>query len=48
MTAGLAAGWTLLEMRERLVDEAFLAVKPKWTALVGHPFAFALVWRLPG
>lgn len=48
VTEGLAAGWTLVEMRERLVDEAFLAVKPKWTALVGHPFAFALVWRRPG
>lgn len=45
VSEGLAAGWTLVEMRERLVDEAFLEVKPKWTALVGHPFAFALVWR---
>jgi SAM-dependent methyltransferase len=45
VTEGLAAGWTLVEMRERLVDEAFLAVKPKWAAFVGHPFAFALVWR---
>lgn len=44
---GLAAGWALAEMSERLVDEAFLDVKPKWTALVGHPFAFALVWRRP-
>lgn len=45
VTEGLAAGWVLAELRERLVDEAFLEVKPKWSELVGHPFAFALVWR---
>jgi SAM-dependent methyltransferase len=45
VTAGLAAGWTLAEMGERLIDEALLAVKPKWAELVGLPFTFALVWR---
>ena len=48
VNAGVAAGWTLVELRERLIDEAFLAIKPKWTELVGHPFAVAFVWRRLG
>jgi hypothetical protein len=28
--AALPAGWTLVEMRERVIDDAWLAVKPKW------------------
>ena len=45
LSAGLAAGWTLVEMRERVIDEAWLALKPKWERLRGQPIAFALVWR---
>jgi SAM-dependent methyltransferase len=45
VTAGLAAGWTLVEMRERVIDEGWLALKPKWRALRGQPVAFATVWR---
>ena len=30
ITAGLDAGWALAEMHEGVVDEAWLAVKPKW------------------
>ena len=44
VTAGLEAGWTLAEMRERLIDDEWLARKPKWAALRGRPIAFALVW----
>jgi SAM-dependent methyltransferase len=45
VTAGLAAGWSLVEMRERVIDEAWLALKPKWEKLRGQPVAFATVWR---
>jgi SAM-dependent methyltransferase len=47
VTAGLAAGWRLVEMRERVIDEAWLALKPKWERLRGQPVAFAVAWRKP-
>jgi SAM-dependent methyltransferase len=40
-----AAGWSLLEMDEGLVDDAWLQRKPKWDAYVGLPISFAMVWR---
>jgi SAM-dependent methyltransferase len=43
--AGLETGWTLVEMRERVIDEAWIALKPKWRALRGHPISFAMAWR---
>ena len=39
-----AAGWTLAEAEERLIDDAWVALKPKWDALRGTPIAFAFVW----
>jgi SAM-dependent methyltransferase len=45
--AALAAGWTLAELRERVIDDAWLALKPKWRQLRGQPLAFAGVWRRP-
>jgi SAM-dependent methyltransferase len=45
VTAGLAAGWTLVEMTERIIDDSWMALKPKWIALRGQPIALALVWR---
>ncbi|MFI6869423.1 class I SAM-dependent DNA methyltransferase [Nocardia sp. NPDC050406] len=44
VTAGLAAGWQLAELREALIDDAWITVKPKWAALRGHPFTMASVW----
>ena len=44
--AGLAAGWSLLEFHERVADETWLALKPKWRRFKGHPVSFALAWRL--
>ncbi len=44
--AAHASGWTLLEMDEGLVDETWLMKKPKWTAYLGLPISFAMVWRL--
>jgi ubiquinone/menaquinone biosynthesis C-methylase UbiE len=40
-----AAGWTLVEMDEGLVDDAWLAKKPQWQAYAGLPVSFAMVWR---
>jgi SAM-dependent methyltransferase len=44
--AARAAGWTLVEAQERLIDDAWVALKPKWERLRGTPIAFAFVWRL--
>jgi SAM-dependent methyltransferase len=45
VTAGLGAGWRLVEMRERVIDDAWLELKPKWERLRGQPVAFAVAWR---
>ena len=45
VAAGIGAGWTLAEMREGVVDDRWLAVKPKWSRFRGHPVSAALVWR---
>jgi SAM-dependent methyltransferase len=47
VSAGLAAGWTLGEMRERVIDDAWLELKPKWASLRDQPIAFAVAWRAP-
>jgi SAM-dependent methyltransferase len=45
--AAIAAGFAIAEMKERVIDDSFLAVKPKWEALRDHPIAVAFVWRKP-
>jgi SAM-dependent methyltransferase len=45
VAAAHAAGFHLAELRERLVDDAWVTLKPKWEPLRGHPVAFAAVWR---
>lgn len=45
VAAARKSGWALIEMRERLVDERWLALKPKWAAYRDHPVSFAMVWR---
>jgi len=45
LTAGLAAGWQLAEMREAVVDEAWIALKPGWARYRSHPVSAAYVWR---
>ncbi len=47
VNAGVGAGWRLAEAAEAVVDDAWLAAKPKWSHLRGHPFTMALVWTLP-
>lgn len=46
ITAGLAAGWQLAELAEAPIDDTWIAVKPKWADLRGHPFTMASVWTL--
>jgi SAM-dependent methyltransferase len=43
--AALAAGWTLAEMEEGIVDDAWLTAKPKWAKYRQRPVSYAMVWR---
>ena len=43
--AAHAVGWSLLEMDEGLVDDAWLRKKPKWQIYAGLPISFSMVWR---
>jgi ubiquinone/menaquinone biosynthesis C-methylase UbiE len=43
--AAHASGWSLLEMEEGLIDDAWLRKKPKWASYLGLPISFAMVWR---
>lgn len=42
--AAHAAGWTLREMDEGLIDDAWLRSKPKWEIYRGMPISFVMVW----
>ncbi|HVW46089.1 MAG TPA: methyltransferase domain-containing protein [Solirubrobacterales bacterium] len=44
VAAGLGTGLTLTALHERVVDDEFLALKPKWEPYRGHPISFAFVW----
>ena len=43
--AASTAGLCLVEMEEGLVDEAWIAAKPKWSVHRNQPVSFAMVWR---
>lgn len=45
VTAARETGWSLTEMKERLVDERWLALKPKWAAYRNLPVSFAMASR---
>jgi SAM-dependent methyltransferase len=45
VNAALEAGWRLVEMRERVIDDAWLRLKPKWEAFRNQPISVAFVWR---
>jgi SAM-dependent methyltransferase len=47
VTAGLEAGWSLVEMKERVIDDSWLALKPKWERYRHHPISVAFTWRKP-
>ncbi|MEU5837128.1 class I SAM-dependent methyltransferase [Streptomyces diacarni] len=48
VTAGLGAGWRLVEMHEGVVDERWLERKPQWEKYRNHPVSAALVWQRNG
>lgn len=43
--AAMASGWELREMREAVVDCAWLEHKPTWDRYLGQPISFTMVWR---
>jgi len=45
VTAALAAGWRLKELREQVIDERWVKTKPTWAAYRDVPISFACVWR---
>jgi len=47
VATAMDAGWILVEMKERVIDDAWLAIKPKWDRYRGHPISFGFVWRKP-
>jgi len=48
VAAARTVGLSLIEMRERLVDDRWVALKPRWQPYRHHPVSFALVWAKPG
>jgi SAM-dependent methyltransferase len=45
VAAARAAGFVLRDLRERVIDDTWLALKPKWERLRDHPVAFAFAWQ---
>ena len=45
VAAARAAGLALAEMRERLIDDRWIALKPRWAEYRDYPVSFATVWR---
>lgn len=45
VAAAFGAGFTLVEMHERIVDDAWVASKPKWEKYRDRPTSFVMVWR---
>ncbi|MDE3724238.1 class I SAM-dependent methyltransferase [Nocardiopsis sp. N85] len=43
--AALDAGWALADMVEGVVDDTWVAAKPKWERYRGHPVSAAYAWR---
>ena len=45
VAAARAAGLSLIEMRERLVDDRWIALKPRWEQYRHHPVSFVVAWQ---
>jgi SAM-dependent methyltransferase len=45
VTAARAAGLTLSNLRERVIDDRWIGLKPQWERYRGHPVSFAMVLR---
>jgi SAM-dependent methyltransferase len=41
------AGWRLAELEEGVVDDDWIAAKPKWAERRDRPISFAFVWECP-
>ena len=44
VAAARAADLALDDLRERVIDDEWVALKPKWERHRGHPISFAAVW----
>jgi SAM-dependent methyltransferase len=45
VAAARAADLSLIELCERLVDDRWIELKPRWESYRNHPVSFAMVWR---
>jgi SAM-dependent methyltransferase len=45
VAAARAVDLSLIEMRERLVDDRWIALKPGWVQYRNQPVSFAMVWQ---
>jgi len=45
VAAARAVGLSLVDMRERLVDDRWIALKPRWAQYRNHPVSFVMAWR---
>jgi SAM-dependent methyltransferase len=43
--AAFGCRWQLVEMDEGIVDDAWIAKKPKWERFRHHPVSFSMVWK---
>jgi SAM-dependent methyltransferase len=48
VTSGRHVTWTLVDMRERVVDPAWVAQRPGMARYLHQPVSFAMVWRDEG
>ena len=42
-----ASGWILRSMDEGIIDDAWVAKKPKWQKHYGRPISFSFLWQRP-
>jgi SAM-dependent methyltransferase len=45
VSAARAVALSLVEMRERLVDDRWIALKPRWEPYRNYPVSFVMAWR---
>ena len=46
--AAYKANWSLIEMDEGVIDDEWVAKKPKWKKYYNRPISFAMVWQKNG
>jgi len=45
MAAARATGWSLVDLREQVVEEGWVALKPGWAKHLHKPVSFMCIWR---